>query len=77
MCNHKWTGDKRKEMLLWVETCQHCGSLRYGWKFSKSIEYTYAEQNVYLTAFGVQSSQSIPPQLSLFADDQPATSGGR
>jgi len=77
MRNHKWTGDRRKEMLLWVETCQGCGLLRYGWRFGKNIEYTYAEQNVRLTAFGVRPSKSIPLQLSLFADDLFAAIGGR
>jgi len=41
MCNHKWIGNRRKEMLLWVETCQCCKSLRYGWKFGGHVEYTY------------------------------------
>jgi hypothetical protein len=36
-----------------------------------------AEHRMHLTAFGVGTAAVIPLQASLFADDQPATIGGR
>jgi hypothetical protein len=36
-----------------------------------------AQQNVHLTAFGDQQSESIPLQMPLFAEDLPAKHGGR
>ena len=36
-----------------------------------------AQQSVHLTAFGAGGRGAIPLQLSLFADDQSATIGGR
>lgn len=49
------------------------------WQIKMAVEFprNAAEQNVHLTAFGVQPSRSIPLQLSLFADDLSATIGGR
>jgi len=40
-------------------------------------DWLAAEQYVHLTAFCDQQPQSIPLQLSLFADVPPATIGGR
>lgn len=40
-------------------------------------ELKVAEQSMHLTAFGVGMQSVISMQASLFADDQPATIGGR
>ena len=40
-------------------------------------ELKAAEQSMRLTAFGVGTQARIPLQASMFADDQPATFGGR
>ena len=67
------TYNTRNEALaaaLWrVESyCKNCAPRVAKWA---------AQQSVHLTAFGDQQSASYPLQLSFFADDQPATIGGR
>ena len=45
------------------------------WSIKRELKA--AEQSMHLTAFGVGTAAAIPLQASLFADDQPATIGGR
>lgn len=60
---------------------QHLALLRACWRSGQQTMTVYgkvcAEQNVHLTAFGGQPSESIPLQMPLFADDLFVSIGGR
>jgi len=59
--------------------CPSCNSLDIGLskEITARIKAKSAQQNVHLTAFGAGGRSAIPLQLSLFADVQSATIGGR